>query len=185
MLGNLNLKKLSRAEDDAADKSEEDQNEEEVYDDTDSEEEYIPKNQKKRLPTKFTQEELSDLIRELGLPKDGAELLASRLKDKNLLSKGTKVSIYRNRDEPFRKYFIQEEGIAYCTNITGLMNGMKPNTYRKEEWRLFMDSSKYSMKAVLLHNTNVYVSLPILHSVKLKESYDNMEIVLNKIKYSD
>ena len=49
-------------------------------------------------PRPFNQEELNDLIRDLGLPKDGAELPASRLKERNLLSKGTRVSLYRNRD---------------------------------------------------------------------------------------
>lgn len=89
-----------------------------------SEDEYGLSNNKTE-PQTFNQEELSDLIRELGLPKDGAELLASRLKEKNLLSKGTKVSIYRTRDESFRKYFTQDEDLVYCHDVTGLMNDLK------------------------------------------------------------
>jgi hypothetical protein len=34
-----------------------------------------------------------------------------------------------------------------------------------------------------LHNGNNYASLPIGHSVNLKESYDNLELVLTKIGY--
>jgi hypothetical protein len=53
--------------------------------------------------------------------------------------------------------------------------------YKVNEWRLFIDSSKRSLKAVLLHNGNNYASLPIGHSVHLKESYENLELVLTKL----
>lgn len=72
-----------------------------------SEDEYVPSDKKSTLPQTFNQEELSDLIRELRLPNDGVELLASTLKENNLLSKGTKVSIYRTRDESFRKSLLK------------------------------------------------------------------------------
>lgn len=51
------------------------------------------------------------------------------------------------------------------------------------DWRLFIDSSKRSIKAVLLHNTNVYAPIPIAHSTVMKEKYENVEILLNKIGY--
>jgi hypothetical protein len=41
--------------------------------------------------------------------------------------------------------------------------------YKVKEWQLFIDSSKRSLKAVLLHNGNNYASLPIGHSVHLKK----------------
>ncbi|GBN80239.1 hypothetical protein AVEN_242896-1 [Araneus ventricosus] len=46
-------------------------------------------------PQPFSQSELNDLVRELGLFKDGAEFLGSRLKNKNLLTPGTSFSSYR------------------------------------------------------------------------------------------
>jgi hypothetical protein len=52
------------------------------------------------------------------------------------------------------------------------------------EWRLFTNSSKRSLKAVLLHNGNNYASFPIDHSVHLKESYENLGLVLIKIGYT-
>ncbi|GFW45865.1 uncharacterized protein TNCV_4495851 [Trichonephila clavipes] len=57
--------------------------------------------------------------------------------------------------------------------------------YEPEEWRLFIDSSKRSLKAVLLHNGNRYASVPVGHSVHLKECYENLEFILNKLSYSD
>lgn len=57
--------------------------------------------------------------------------------------------------------------------------------YKSAEWRLFIDSSKVSLKCVLLHNGNKFASFPIGHSVQLKESYSTMKLVLAKVKYED
>ncbi|KDR19280.1 hypothetical protein L798_06074 [Zootermopsis nevadensis] len=38
-------------------------------------------------------------------------------------------------------------------------------TYDQKEWRLFIDSSKLSLKAVMLHNGNVKASVPVAHCV--------------------
>ena len=56
-------------------------------------------------------------------------------------------------------------------------------THDPDEWRLFIDSSKTSLKAVLLHNGNVLPSIPVGHAVHLKETYDNMKQLLRCIKY--
>ena len=53
----------------------------------------------------YSQSELNYLIRDLNLPKQSAEVLASRLQDKHLLKAGTSISFYRNREEKLRKYF--------------------------------------------------------------------------------
>jgi len=100
-----------------------------------------------------------------------------------MLSEGTKATFYR--DKEFRNFFSQEEGLVYCNNVAGLMDKLKPKIYRAAEWRLFIDSSKRSLKAVLLHNTNKYAPIPIAHSTVLKEEYRNIEMVLTKIKYSE
>jgi len=47
------------------------------------------------------------------------------------------------------------------------------------------NSSKASLKCVLLHNGNRYASVPIGHSVHLKETYKNMKTLITKIKYVD
>jgi hypothetical protein len=46
-----------------------------------------------QIPQLFTQSELNDVIRYLGLPKDKAEILGPRLKEKNLLAAGTCVLV--------------------------------------------------------------------------------------------
>jgi len=40
-----------------------------------------------------------------------------------------------------------------------------------------------SLKAVLLHNSNRYASIPVGHTVHLKESYENMKVILQAVKY--
>jgi hypothetical protein len=55
--------------------------------------------------------------------------------------------------------------------------------YKTDDWRLFVDSSKHSPKAVLLHNGNKHLSIPIAYAVHMKETYENMKNLLDKINY--
>jgi hypothetical protein len=48
---------------------------------------------------------------------------------------------------------------------------------------VFTHSSKVSLKAVLLHNGNKFPSVPLAHAAKMNESYENMELLLEKIQY--
>ena len=41
--------------------------------------------------------------------------------------------------------------------------------YKADNWSLFIDSFKISLKAALLHNGSKYASKPVGHSVYLKE----------------
>ena len=41
------------------------------------------------------------------------------------------------------------------------------------EWCLFMDASKVSLQAMLLHNGNKLPSVPLAHATNMKESYEN------------
>jgi hypothetical protein len=55
--------------------------------------------------------------------------------------------------------------------------------HKPEEWRLFIDSSKSSLKTVVPHNGNVLPSSPVGYAVNMKESYDNMKLLLNCVNY--
>ena len=72
-------------------------------------------------PQQFSQAELNDLIQDLGLPKQSAELLESRLQEKILLTPGTSFAWYRNREKHFEPYFSEDGELAYCSGINGLM----------------------------------------------------------------
>ena len=54
---------------------------------------------------KMTEGELNDLIRDLELPKNKAELLASMLQQRNFLHQPVKVTTFRTRSQEFEKFF--------------------------------------------------------------------------------
>ncbi|GBM49167.1 hypothetical protein AVEN_148087-1 [Araneus ventricosus] len=58
--------------------------------------------------------------------------------------------------------------------------------YDPSEWRLFIDSSKTSLEAVLLHNSNSFALLPLGHSMRLEKNYNNdLSMILEKINYQE
>ncbi|KAI6646369.1 hypothetical protein LOD99_9240 [Oopsacas minuta] len=116
-------------------------------------------------PSLFNQAELNDLIRDLDLSRVSSKLLASRLKK--------------------RIYSIKEQsGLVLCPNVDGLPLAKRVPKYNPSDWRLFIDSSKRNLKCVLLHNGNIFGSIPIGYSVKLKEEYNNVKEILEIINYS-
>lgn len=137
-----------------------------------------------KAPQLFSQIELNDLVRELDLCKEKSELLASRLQQKNLLETDTTVTLYRKRNKSFLQYFSGHNDYLYfATNIEGLMTELELS-YEKDNWRLFIDSSTSSLKAVLLHNGNSLPSVPIAYSTKLSETYNDIKFLFEKIQYS-
>ena len=50
-------------------------------------------------------------------------------------------------------------------------------------WRLFIDLSKTSLKALLLHSGNIKPSIPVGYSILRKETYDTMKILLDILEY--
>lgn len=63
-----------------------------------------------------------------------------------------------------------QEHTCYCVDVDGLMNEFSVD-HVSIEWRLFIDSSKSSFKAILQHNGNVFLSVPLFHAVEMKETY--------------
>ena len=74
--------------------------------------------------------------------------------------------------------------LCYCTDIQGLFQEISI-AYSASDWRLFIDSSKRRLKAVLLHNGNVYPSIPIARSVQMKEDRESVKILLELIQHND
>ncbi|GFU57686.1 uncharacterized protein TNCV_3638411 [Trichonephila clavipes] len=89
-------------------------------------------------PKLFSQSGLNDLIRDLGLPKDTAEVLGSRLKERNLLNSGVSFWWYRFREKEFISFFTQEGDLVFCNNVPAILEMFKI-MYEPEEWRLFIE----------------------------------------------
>lgn len=151
--------------------------------DSDSDEDSLSQgNQTVKL---WDQKKLNDITRILRLPKNMAEYLASELKKDGHLTEDVRVTVFRNREKEFRPFFKKDDSLVYCTDVKGLINSFEPNIYKSEDWRLFIDSSTSSLKAVLLHNTNELASIPIAYTKTMPEDYESLKIVIEKIKYND
>ena len=148
---------------------------------TDTDAEYAPStSSENHFPTK---KELDDLIRDLGFAKSGAQLLTSRLNEWNLLGDDCKITAYRNRHLDFSVYFDVIEDLCYCKDVEGLFNAVGID-HNPTQWRLFIDSSTKNFKAVLLHNGNIYPSIPLAYSLQIKKDYENVKQLLIKVNYA-
>ena len=130
-----------------------------------------------RCPYYPNQEDINDLVRDLSLTKSNAELLISRLKQWNLLDGSVRIISQRKRHCGFSMFYTFKDGLSYCHDIEGLFQAMGGIPCNPSEWRLFIDSSSRSLKAVLLHNINKCPSIPLAHSVYMKEEYQNIKIL--------
>ena len=123
------------------------------------------------------------MLRDLNLSKESSELLAFRLNVQSLLQQGTKITFYRTRDDKFLRFFEELPDFVFYIDIPDLLLKLGVKKYKPEEWRLFTDSSKISLKCVLLHYSNMYAPVPIGNSTTLKEEHDAIKTVFQDIKY--
>jgi len=135
-------------------------------------------------PHFILQAELDDLVRDMSLTKENSMILGSRLKQWNLLDPSTTFSQYKHREREFIEFFTYRDGISYCQNIEGLITKLGA-IYAADDWRLFIDGSKTSLKAVLLHNGNNFGSVPLAYAVGMKENYGVLKTLLELIKYAE
>lgn len=148
--------------------------------------EYIPEPLPSSDPILLNQDKLDYIVAKLELSKEKSEVLARFLKENNLLARGTKTTVYRNRNDTFKQLFTvnEEKTFTYCSDVQKLVETMGIK-YKKDDWRLFIDSSKRSLKAVLLHKLNTKPSIPIAYSTDTKETYAKMKHILEKVRYDD
>ena len=64
---------------------------------------------------------LNNLVRDLTLTKNKAEILGSRIKRWNLLEKDIKIFKFRLRYEKLTFFFDVEDNLCYCKGVFGLM----------------------------------------------------------------
>ena len=131
----------------------------------------------------LTQRELNDLVRHLKLTKQSSEYLTSFLKTRKLVDQTCISSLHRNRHRNFSRFFTTFDALCFCFDINSLFQELNL-VYTPAHWVLFMDASTYSLKAVLMHVDNAYPSLPLAHAVGMKETYDNIKLILEKLDYS-
>jgi len=63
-----------------------------------------------------------------------------------------------------------------------LHNRALGHQHNPTEWHLFIDSLNVSLKAVLVHKGNKLPSVPLVHATNIKESNENMKLLLEKMQ---
>ena len=98
------------------------------------------------------------------------------------MDEGVKITPYRYRQKNLEEFFTMKGTLVARKDVDDLFKALNMS-HCSDEWRLFIDSSKVSLKAVLLHNGNVLPSIPVAHAFGIKESDDSMKQLLQYIKY--
>jgi hypothetical protein len=80
--------------------------------------------------------------------KKQAEILGSRLKGWNFLHKDTEICFFCTHQNKFKEFFSQKKkkDLVFCNDVIQALG----HQHNPTEWHLFIDSSKVSLKAVLL-----------------------------------
>ena len=130
----------------------------------------------------FDQQNLSDLIRDLRLSKESSEVLASGPKDQNL---DTKITFCGK----FVPFYDDQLNFVFCKDnpvkeVLTMHTKRGITEYFSADWWLFIDSLKRSLNCVM-HITNVYRSIRIVHCMMRQGKYDAMKGVLQHIKYNN
>lgn len=133
-----------------------------------------------------TQNRFDILVRRLKLSQRQSIILAQDLKRVNILAADVRIFAAIGRHRRFTQFFtsIEHNSFAYCTDIRGLVTVLH-GEYNPADWRLFIDSSKSSLKAVLLHITNSKNSVPVALSTNTKETYASLKKIIDRINYND
>jgi hypothetical protein len=80
------------------------------------------------------------------------------------------------------EFYSQDNNLVSCNDICSVIKAL--GHQHDPEWCWFTDSSKVSLKAVLLCNRNKFPSVLLAHAASMKQSYGNMKLLLEKIHYN-
>ena len=130
-------------------------------------------------PYPFSQKELNHLVRDLSLSTDSAELLVSRLKEKKPPLWQSSHQLLPQQASRVPPFFLDSEGpgvlCRYCAASAQAWSATVPTQK--------LETVHWQQKCVLLHNSNQFASVPIPHPTTLKEKYEAVKYVLEKIGY--
>jgi hypothetical protein len=73
---------------------------------------------------------------------------------------GTEICFFRNRRNEFKEFSSHKNELVFCNDICSVAEALG-HQHDQIECRLFIDSSKGSLKAVLLHKRNKFPSVPL------------------------
>jgi len=73
---------------------------------------------------------------------------------------------------------------VFCNDVCSVMEFLG-HEFNPDQWRLFIDSSKVSLKVFYSTTEIKFPSIPLAHSANMKKRYESMKLLLGKIKYDE
>ena len=122
------------------------------------------------------------LVHDLNLSKNHAEVSGSRLKGGIFSTKILQYASSANAKINSKNSSPKKMIWYFCNNVCSVIQVLG-HQCDPTEWRLFLDSSKVCLKAVILHNRNKFPSVPVTHATNIKESYENTKLGLENIQF--
>jgi hypothetical protein len=92
------------------------------------------------------------------------------------------MSFIRKRQSNTEKCYSIDGDLVYCKYICVLMEELQLQP-ASEQWRFYINSSKFSLKTILLHNGNKNPSIPLVHAVHIKETHVDIQGLLKKYMF--
>ena len=114
------------------------------------------------------------------MPKTIAEHFGSRLKVCILLQQSNEICLICYRQNDFKEFFFQENDLVFCNDVCCAIEAVG-HKHNPTEGYLLIDSSRVRLKAVILHNGNKFQSVLLDCVANMKESCENMKLLLEKI----
>jgi hypothetical protein len=81
-----------------------------------------------------------------------------------------KVTAFHSCQKYFEQFFIMQGELSLCKNVEFLIVGRNIK-YNPSGWQQFIDFSRHSPKAVLLHKGNTLPAIQVICVVQKKEKY--------------
>ena len=95
-----------------------------------------------KLPV-LTQGDLNNLVHDLNLSIKQAEVSGFCRKGWNLLHQDTEICFFHNRQNEFKEFFSQENGLVFCYDVCFVVEAVG-HQHNPTEWCLFIDSLNVS-----------------------------------------
>lgn len=137
-----------------------------------------------KSPIKLNTPVFNDFCRQFIRGKRNCASVGKFFHDHGMLEDSVDWVSHLHREISLVDYFDElPDGTPYCKAVDLLITDWFELPYDANDYRLFLDSGKGSLKAVLLSNDGRLRSLPLLYSTTLKETQDDVEKVLQAINY--
>jgi hypothetical protein len=91
------------------------------------------------------------------------------------------MCFFLNRQNEFKEFFSQQNDLVFCNEVFSFIESLGHQS-DPTEWRLCIDPSEICLKAVL-DSGYKFPSVLLAHATNMKGSHENINLLLEKIRY--